>query len=152
MINCVYYTPELRCYRDGKVERLYKTKKEWILCDFKPNGGYYKICVDNKTIKINRLIAFCFLGLDNIIGKDNINQIDHINRIRNDDRVDNLRIVTLQQNAFNKIGKGYRWNKRANKWEARIQVNKKAIPLGCYYTEEEARNAYLKAKEQYHII
>ena len=30
-IDCVYYTPELRCYRNGVVERLFKKKvgKKW---------------------------------------------------------------------------------------------------------------------------
>ena len=55
MINCVYYTPELRCYRDGNVERLFKitnqygTKGEWKLCEYKTTHyGYLLIKIDKK--------------------------------------------------------------------------------------------------------
>jgi hypothetical protein len=43
--------------------------------------------------------------------------------------------------------KGVSWNKRANKWIARIQINDKRVCLGYFNTQEEASQAYLKAKE-----
>ena len=48
--------------------------------------------------------------------------------------------------------KGYSWKKSANKFKSYININKKKKHLGYYTTEQEARNAYLKAKETHHVI
>jgi hypothetical protein len=61
-------------------------------------------------------------------------------------------VFTCQQNNFNTCAKGYTWNKPAKKWMAQINLNKKHMYLGCFDTEEEARNAYLEAKKIYHIM
>ena len=86
-----------------------------------------------------------------LVNKECVNQIDHINGIKDDNRICNLRSVTNQQNCFNRTNaKGYTWNKRHSKWMSKIKVNSKTINLGYYNTEQEARNAYLAAKEIYH--
>lgn len=79
-------------------------------------------------------------------------QIDHINGLRDDNRIENLRLVSNQQNSFNrKDTKGY--TKRKNgKFRAKINLNGNQISLGEYFTQEEAHDAYLTAKEKYHII
>lgn len=83
----------------------------------------------------------------------NTNQIDHINGIRTDNRICNLRAVTNQQNQWNRTAaKGYYWNKKINRWKSQIKINNKCIHLGLFNIEEEARNAYLAAKEKYHVI
>jgi len=85
--------------------------------------------------------------------KECIEQIDHINGIKNDNRIFNLRSVTNQQNQWNRTtAKGYSFFKRDNKWQSKIKLNNKTIFLGLFKTEEEARNAYLQAKEIYHKI
>jgi len=76
--------------------------------------------------------------------------LDHINRDKTDNRISNLRNVSNQENMFNTNAKGY--TKRKNKWIAQIKLDYKNIYLGSYNTEEEARQAYLLAKEKYHII
>jgi hypothetical protein len=82
-----------------------------------------------------------------------VEQLDHINGVRDDNRISNLRSVTNQQNSFNKKNtKGYSWNKKNRIWISSIYLNKKSIYLGSFNTEEEAREKYFKAKEQYHII
>lgn len=87
------------------------------------------------------------------INKQCINQIDHINGIRDDNRICNLRNVTNQENHMNRTtAKGYTWNKDSNKWLAQIRLNGKQINLGRFENEEDARAAYLKAKEKYHKI
>ena len=82
-------------------------------------------------------------------------ETDHINRDRLDNRKSNLRIVTHQQNQFNKkqknnssnykgvvktsVGKGYM---------ARIIKDNKSFYLGYFQSSEEAAMAYdKKAKE-----
>ena len=80
-------------------------------------------------------------------------EIDHINGIRNDNRICNLRSVTPQQNQWNRnTAKGYYFNKRSKKYKAQIAINTKRIHLGLYDTPEQAREAYLQAKEKYHKI
>ena len=80
------------------------------------------------------------------------NFIDHYNRDRRDNRLENLHVVTHQQNTFNRSDvKGYTL-RPSGKWLAKIAINGKQKHLGLYVTEEEARNAYLEAKKKYHPI
>lgn len=111
--------------------------------------GYIRPKINGKHMRQHRIIAAAFLDLD--ITNTKI-QIDHINRCKIDNRVENLRLVTNQQNQFNKAAKGYYWNKRENKWHAQITINGKSIHLGCFVLESEAHAAYQAAKLIYHII
>jgi hypothetical protein len=85
-------------------------------------------------------------------GNVDFEMLDHINQIKTDNRISNLRIVTNQENQFNTKAKGYCWHKHVKKWMSRIQLNGKLINLGYFTTEEEAREAYLNAKNKLHII
>ena len=136
--------------------REYKTKPDdWykikITIDTKKSG--YKCC--RFTINKN------YYGLSRIIYKahnkdweiDNSsmnNFIDHINRDSTDNRIENLRVLTNQQNQFNRNAKGYHWNKQRNKWRAQIRINGKVKHLGYFDKEQDATIAYLNAKEIYH--
>jgi hypothetical protein len=80
-------------------------------------------------------------------------ELDHINSIRNDNRIENLRSVTRNQNQWNrKTAKGYSWDKSKNKYKAEIKFNQTKKHLGLFETKEEARQAYLNAKQIYHVI
>jgi hypothetical protein len=88
-----------------------------------------------------------------VYGNCDFEEIDHINRDKTDNKITNLRPVSRNQNQWNRSNtKGYTFNKLQNKWHSKIRHNKKLISLGYYKTESEAREAYLKAKEKYHII
>jgi hypothetical protein len=81
------------------------------------------------------------------------NHIDHIDGDRLNNRISNLRDVTQQQNNWNNTAaKGYSLYKKTSKYKARILINGNDIHLGYFNTEQEARKAYLKAKEKHHII
>ena len=117
--------------------------------------GYIQLAYCKKMYKAHRLIWAI------VNGKMSEGQIDHINGIRSDNRLINLRVVTQQQNSFNKQKKsksnksGYRgvcWNKRSNKWQSSISVNGKNIYLGVFENIESARQAYLEAKKIHHSI
>ena len=114
------------------------------------NNGYISIGLElnEKTYRIQgHQFAWYY------IHKECVNEIDHINGVRTDNRISNLRVVTRQQNQWNrKTAKGYSWFKALNKWRADICINSKLIYLGLFNTEQEARNAYLAAKEIYHKI
>ena len=109
------------------------------------------IRIDNKGYIIlnNHLKAHHFAWYMSY-GNVDFEMLDHINRITNDNRISNLRIINNQKNHFNTNAKGYCWNNNANKWQSYICINK-TIHLGLFDTEEEARQAYLQAKEKYHI-
>jgi hypothetical protein len=80
-------------------------------------------------------------------------QIDHIDGNRTNNFLSNLRLVSHQQNQWNRhTAKGYTWHKPAKKWMAYIILNNKKKHLGYYDTEAEARQAYLDAKKIYHVI
>ena len=156
MIDIVYFTPEIRCYRDGSVEKFYKKNcrygnKGWNVIANTANcgGGYNEINVNGKMVLRHRIIAYCFhrLNID-----DPIEKVDHINRDTTCNSADNLRVVTAQQNQFNRGAKGYSWDKSRGKWRARIKIDGRQTHLGLFDNEEDAHQAYLAAKAVYHIL
>ena len=69
-----------------------------------------------------------------------------------DNSSENLRVLTSQQNQFNRNAKGYTWDKVRKKWYAKIMIDRKTVNLGRFTKEEDARAAYLEAKERLHLI
>lgn len=105
------------------------------------------------NVAVHRLIFYAHNPTWDIYNSSTDNSIDHINEVRNDNRIENLQCVTNQENQFkNSNAKGYCWNKYKKKWIACICVNYRKIPLGNFNKEEDARDAYLKAKLKYHVI
>ncbi len=152
-----YYNEFIRCYQDGKIERMRKNdkKKIWYELKIKPTGKYHQIGIDGKQIKWSRIISYCWGDLENVIGNSNHTNgvVDHINGDTTYNSIDNLRVVNHQKNMWNrKHDKGYSWKPSHKKWVAYIGVNKKLIILGRFDTEEEARIARLEAKNKYHKI
>lgn len=122
--------------------------KGWNIHNSDNSSGYSRFFINSKRYKLSRIIGYAFLGLD-IDNKTQI--IDHIDGNTQNDNLENLRIVSHQGNQWNRHNeKGY--CKDRNKFRAMIRINYKRIYLGSYDTEEEAKNAYLQAKEKYHII
>ena len=81
--------------------------------------------------------------------------VDHVNRNKLDNRRQNLRLATKSQNTANRAVqknckakiKGIRkFNKNLQKpWSARIAKEGVVYNLGYFASEEEARQAYIKA-------
>jgi len=117
----------------------------------KDRGGYLAVGLlkngKQKTFSVHRLLYSAFVGdiPDKMF-------IDHIDRDKLNNKLSNLRLVTNQQNQFNRDPRGYYWDKGAKKWRAYIKLNGKLIYLGNFDTEAEARAAYLQAKDKLHII
>jgi len=103
--------------------------------------------VRQKAVRMHRVV----------LGAPENRFVDHINHNGLDNRRVNLRLVTMQQNIWNKRKqrgnyssqyKGVNWNKNENKWVARITCNGKTISLGYFDGEKAAAKAYdAKAKK-----
>ena len=133
------YNPENGIVYGVKGNPIKKITKGYLILCFKHNSKMF-------YLYSHQFAWYC-------VNKECIEQIDHINGIRTDNRISNLRNVTNQENKWNRnFAKGYHYNKNANKFQAEIVLDYKKIYLGLFNTEEDARAAYIKAKEQYHII
>lgn len=97
-------------------------------CWYIHNRGYVATQTSDGIILLHRLIMDCPDGL----------QVDHINHNKSDNRKCNLRICTNQQNNRNKCSKGIAFDKRVNKWQARIYYNGKNLYLGSFTNKEDA--------------
>lgn len=99
--------------------------------------------VGNEVINIGRFILSYY----------GPNTVDHKDRDRFNNQKENLRLATRSQNQQNrKIPsqntsgfKGVHWERRMNKWRARITVNKYTIHLGFFSDKIEAAKAYNKS-------
>ncbi len=147
---------EFKVERNGSVFRKRKDKYKLIEGSKKASGYlvYDSGIITRDKVKtrfkiaLHRIVAAAYLGLD--YTKRRL-CIDHINGIRHDNSVENLRIVSNMQNCWNRKGvKGF--SIRNGKYIAEIQLDRQIIPLGTFKTEYEARNAYLQAKQKYHLI
>ena len=139
---------KLICYENGTIYRLTKTGKYKLVENTDNMKGYNKLNCNGKMYRRHRIVSYAFLKL-NI---DDVKAIvDHKDSNKLNNSVNNLRIVTQQQNTFNTNAKGYFFDTSKNKYRAQIRLNKK-IHLGYFTTKEEARNAYLNAKLVYHKI
>jgi len=107
-------------------------------------SGYRVIRIHKNRISAHRLAWFWAYG--ELPEK----QIDHINRDRLDNRIENLRLATNEENQQNANRRGYYLNQQWGRYVAQIAVNGRSIYLGGYDTEDEARAAYLAAKNRLH--
>jgi hypothetical protein len=126
-------------------ERILRTPKS-------KSDGYNRcvLCVDGKEYpkRVFVLVAMAFLEYNSGEGLEP----DHIISISDGgtDVLSNLKLITHRENCSkdrkNKTSKytGVSWHKKSGKWVANIYINKKLIYLGCFNTEEEASEAYIK--------
>ena len=163
MIEFVLKNRRLRLHPDGVMYcrshiNGQETKNEkWFDVKFYKYKGYDRgqITVDGKARHFlkHRLVKLAHDPTFDIFDVSPSNFIDHENRKPDDNSNENLRVVTQQQNTFNRSNvKGYSWNKNTKKWQAHIRVDGKLIYLGQFENEEDAAAAYLVAKEKLHII
>ena len=105
-----------------------------------------------KHFRFHRVMYYAYNNQWDIYDSSKDNCIDHIDGIRTNNHISNLRNVTQQENCFNTRCKGYYFHKKTGKYQAHIQLNGKLIHIGCYDSEDEAREAYLNKKAEVHII
>lgn len=114
----------------------------------------YVVCYDpsdtsgDSKLRLHRIIMKAPKGL----------HVDHIDGNKLNNTRNNLRLVTGQQNSFNRSAgknntsgyKGVSWSKVSKKWRAYITVNCKQIHLGLFDSKEDARAAHIEAQIKYH--
>jgi len=113
--------------------------------------GYIRIRIDKKIYLAHRL-AWLYM-----YGYFPENFIDHIDRNPSNNRISNLREITNScnirntgQRKNNTSGiKGVYWNKRDNKWQAQIMINKRGINLGSFADFNDAVKARWEAEKLY---
>ena len=118
--------------------------KDGYLCSYYKNDNNKKT-----TIKMHRIImgAKDSIFIDHILGEDT----------RNDNRKYNLRFATVNENNENhKLRRdntsgvtGVGWDKKSEKWRARISINNKEICLGYYNELSQAIKVRKEAEEKY---
>lgn len=137
-------------YKDGKLIRkvtVNSKAKAGDVAGWIKDNGYICVSIQNKTYYVHRLIYIYHFG-----DIDEGLEIDHIDRDRANNKIENIRLVTRQQNNFNRKVKGYCFDKRTQKWMAYIGIGCDRKHLGRYETQEEARKAYLIAKDKFHTV
>ena len=134
----------LKIYENGEMFRW--IKGNWRLADTIDNYGYLRIKINYKNYSQHRIIGMFFLGLDI---DDLSSEIDHIDRNKLNNSIDNLRIVSRQQNMFNTSSKGYRKTKYG--FQGKLKING-IIYTKFYKTEAKAVDWYQKMKAAFHNI
>ena len=139
----VWSTSRTRKARAGSLARL---KGRWL----KPSmvRGYPAVSMSNahtkrRTRYVHDLVAAAFIG-----PRPEGHDIDHLDRDRANNSPDNLRYVSRSANLHNGGAKGFGYCKVTGKWDARISRNNKKVHLGRFDTPEEARAAYVAAKQK----
>ena len=141
----------IKSFRDGRIFTLcnhtnqYGKKGEWIERIVKPNKkGYIKIQIGEKHYFAHRLIMETFCG-------ESEQEVDHIDRNKTNNNFHNLRYCSRIENALNRDyvdnAKGYGWHKSNKKWQAIISIDGKLKHLGYFDNEQDARTAYVVARE-----
>lgn len=116
--------------------------------------GYTVIGIDGAGYRAHRL-AWLYVH-----GEWPESEIDHINHIKSDNRIDNLRVVSRDENNRNRSKSknntwgvtGVYWRKDFNRWTASISSNNKQQHLGLFQDKFEAICARksAEAKQGYH--
>ena len=81
--------------------------------------------------------------------------IQHIDGNKTNNKIENLRKIEnriIKKDTSKEKGYFLVKDAKSVRWRARITINNKIINLGTYVDEEEARVAYLKAKEEYNNV
>lgn len=139
----------------GNFIRILKAKGTVVgrVLGYKKSNGYIALSIDGQKYFAHRL-AWLYVH-----GDFPKHDIDHIDGNRENNKIENLRDVQRTVNLQNlKKAKSHNKSTRilgvyihANgKFTSRISVNKKDIYLGLFETADQAQQAYLQAKQQFH--
>lgn len=138
IVDAVDYDLSLLCWQAIYVKPHYVLARKQ-----NPNGK-------PKSLLMSVVIAKRMFSAEELLGK----VVDHKDGNPLNNRRSNLRLATHTENLRNSKKrrqglKGACFHKRNKRWVASIRVNKKAIHLGSFDTEQEAHEAYCIAGREY---
>jgi hypothetical protein len=147
---------QLFYYKDGQLISKYLStnRKIGAVVGVKNKYGYLQAKFKDKIFYVHRLIWMLLKG--DLNGMD----VDHINGIKHDNRIENLRLVSRNENNQNlkkaKINSktkliGASFHKPSGKFIAQIAKNNKVFYLGLFDTAEDAHAAYIAKKKEIHL-
>lgn len=106
------------------------------------NHGYKRVKIGGKIYQAHRVAWFLYFG------EWPEGMIDHIDQNKQNNRISNLRICDHSLNRMNtRTTKGF--SRFRDKFQARFKFQGKTVYLGTFETEEQAKEAYQKRKNQY---
>ena len=115
------------------------------------NSRYKSIRINKKNYSYHRVIYKLHNTDWDIDDEPHKNPIDHIDRDKLNNNINNLRLVSHQQNAFNTNAKGYSCEKRYNTYRVCITTNGERKSYNVK-TEDEAIKLRAELKIKYHTI
>ena len=153
-MECVINNTKIK-FDNGEIYSFinYKNSKvcKWYLLKGTISLGYKIIMINKKNYQYHRVIYKLHNTAWDIDDEPRKNQIDHIDRDKLNNNIDNLRVVSHQQNMFNKNCKGYCYIKKNNTYRVYIMINGETKNY-TVYTEDEAILLRAELKKKYHKI
>jgi hypothetical protein len=144
---------ELFYYDDGNL--YWKIAKQGVAVGRKVGNGiknkYLQVMVNRKGYLVHRLIATLHYG-------DFEGLVDHIDGDTRNNKIENLRIVTMEQNLWNAKRsktnttgiKGVSYIVSKQKYQATICIKGKNKNIGYFSSLTEAEQAIKKARQELH--
>ena len=153
-MECVINNTKIK-FDNGEIYSFIKKNNskvcKWYLLKGSMCLGYRQVRINKKSYQYHRLIYKLHNPEWDMDDEPRKNQIDHIDRNKLNNNITNLRVVSHQQNQFNKNCKGYCYDKRHNSYRVQITINgeKKHYTVK---TEDEAILLRAELKKKYHKI
>lgn len=151
--------PIKRNKENQPIIEIFNINKEKIYETIVDEDIYYDLMKYSYHISLGYVLSSLKIRLHRyVMDYTGLDIVDHINGNKLDNRKVNLRIITHQQNMFNKLSNcnstsnyiGVSYNKEINKWESYITHNLKKLNLGYYEKEEEAAKSRDVATKKYY--
>lgn len=117
------------------------------------NHGYQQVTLLGNTILAHRIVAVLIGALG---ATSSTLEVDHIDGNKLNNLPVNLRVVTIRQNANNRVnhraGRLCGAHRSGTRWMSRITVSGRSIYLGLFDTEQAAHAAYLDYRKYYNLV
>lgn len=132
-------------FTNGKIYRL-KPNGDCKEIGSKNSDGYLIFGLNGKMVRVHRYLYEKYHNIK--LRPDEF--INHKNHKRDDNRIENLEVVTLQENnQYRENVLGVHWDKIANKWQAQICFNNENKHIGYFEKFDDARKARKEAEKYY---
>ena len=132
---------EIIAHLDGSITKpFHKTFRRTF--GYENGGGYRVLRIKGNKFLMHRIVA---QALHPDFSKEL--QVDHQNGDKSDNRIENLRMVTGQQNRQAHQNKnkncssqfrGVYWIKERGKWKAGCKIDGNTTHIGCFHNERDA--------------